>query len=428
MKELLKKLIAEGWDSLPAYVSRNRIPPALASSNSSIVIIGPRRAGKSYTAYEIKDRFLKKPDQTRDFIYLNFEDERLSGFKSTDFRLILDAYHELRDGKPMLILDEIHLVDGWDKFARRLADSGHKVVASGSNSKMLSREIAGTLGGRFSEAPIFPLNFSEFLKFRKIAPGKEHLYSKERFRLMKEFDIYLNYGGFPQMAPFTDEESRRRSLETYFNLVFYKDVIARHKLENEQALRFIIVKMRENVGQAATSRSVYSAMLEAGIAAGPNTVEKYLDYLEEAFLLVPCPPFVKSAVRQERRKRYFVDNGYIKLLEVKEDAGKLLENQIFMELVKEGRKVWYHRDRGECDFITDLGEAIQVTHELAGHNRRREFDGLKEAMDACKLKSGVIVTYGQEEQIDLEGIPVKVIPAWKWCLERRSLPALSTKG
>ena len=419
MRELLKKLIAEGWDSLPSYVPRGRIPDDLAEGNTSLALIGPRRAGKSYTAYEIKDKYLQKEERKRDFIYLNFEDERLADFKREHFDLIMEAYHEMRPAKPLLVLDEIHQVDGWEKYARRLADGGHKVVVTGSNSKMLSREIAQSLGARFVEIEVYPLDFAEFIRFRGVGFKPEYVYSKERFRLKKEFDLYLNYGGFPQMAPFSGEESRRKLLETYFNLVFYKDLIARRGLENEQALRFIVLKMRENVGQAVTPRSVYSAMKKAGIAAGPNTVERYLDYLEEAFLLIPCPPYRKSAVRQERRKRYFADNGYIKLLEVKEDAGKLLENLVFMELVKEGRKVFYHQGAGECDFITDLGEAIQVTWELSDQNRERELGGLSEAMEVHKLHKGIIITHDQEEKISLGGSPVDVVPAWKWCLERK---------
>lgn len=416
MREVLKKLIVEYWEREVQYVPRKKTPGGLVSGKNSLVIVGPRRAGKSYTLHELRDAMAGKGVGKKNFIYLNFEDERLSEFTREDFGEILEAYRALADGKPVFFLDEIQNKEGWAKFIRRLADSGYKVVATGSNSVMLSKEIAERLGGRFPEVCVYPLDFSEFLRFKGLPFREEHLYSGKKFEAMKYFGEYLSFGGFPEIAPISDEASKLKVLRSYFNLVFYQDLMGRGGLKNEAGLRFMVKKLREGIGNAITPRSIHSSLGSAGIHVGPNTVQKYLEYLEEAFVVIPCLPYAKSVLKQERVKRYFVDNGYIKLFEVKEDMNLLLENLVFTELLKKGRTARFHQGKKECDFIVDNSEALQVTYALGGENEKREYGGLEEAMDAYGLKTGTIVTYDQEKEVLAGGKKIKVIPAWKWCL------------
>jgi predicted AAA+ superfamily ATPase len=416
MKKILKRLITEFWDKKPEYVPREKIPKGLEVGKNSIVIIGPRRAGKSYTIHEIRDSLIKKGLDKRDFIYINFEDERLAEFNAEDFDLILETYYEMHEKKPVVFLDEIQKVDKWERYIRRLADTDYKVVATGSNSEMLSREIADKLGGRFPEIEIYPLDFVEFLKFKGMKLEKESLYSKDRFAIKKYFDEYFQYGAFPEIALLSDKASKMKVLRSYFNLVFYRDMIARKKLQNETALRFIIKKLRETIGNDITPRAIYSSLKKADIEVGPNTVENYVDYLDEAFLVVPCTLFAKSVVKQEKTKRYFIDNGYIKIFEVKEDKDLLLENLVFTELLKKEKEAHFHQGKKECDFVIEGKEAIQVAYELNDGNMKRETEGLVEAMDAYRIKKGIIVTYDQEKEIEVDKKKIQVIPAWKWCL------------
>ncbi|MFH1199462.1 MAG: ATP-binding protein [Candidatus Micrarchaeota archaeon] len=417
MKETLKKIIAEGWAPRPDCIMRHKVPAELALKKPSIVITGPRRAGKSYAAYEMQGLIGENGVRGRNFAYINFEDERLEGFRKENFDEIIEAYHEMREEKPALFLDEIHNVAGWEQFVRRLADAGYKVVVTGSNSRMLSREIAQKLGGRFTEIRVFPLDFREFLKFRGMDFQKEHFYSQEKFTAIKHFGEYFEYGGFPEVALLFGADSNNRLLQTYVDRVFYKDLVGKKKLENEAALKFAIKKIRECIGKAVSPSAIYSAAKSAGIEAGPNTFEKYVDYLEEALLTVPCLPFAKSVRKQERKKRYFVDNGYIKLLEVKEDKSIQLENLVFMELAKKGRAAAFHQGKKECDFIIDGKQAVQATYELHLGNEEREIGGLLEAMAAYGIKKGTIVTFGQEKEMQREGKKISVVPAWKWCLQ-----------
>jgi len=416
MKEIIKKIIAEFWDKSVTYIPRKKITEELATAKSSIIITGPRRAGKSYTIYELRDMIMKKGAEKQDFLCINFEDERLSDLKKEQLDLLLEAYYEMRDRKPIIFLDEIQNIVGWEKFIRRLADDGYKVVATGSNSEILSMEIANRLGGRFLETEIYPLDFKEFLTFKKMEIRREYLYSKERFKLKKYFDEYLLYGGFPEVAFFSEHENKIKVIKTYFNLVFYKDLIAKKELENETALRFIIKKLRENIGNIITPRAIYASLKNAGIEAGPNTVEKYIQYLEEAFLIIPCKHFAKSVSKQEKKKRYFVDNGYIKIFEVKEDLGLLLENLVFTEFIKKGKDVGYYQGKKECDFIVEGREAVQVAYNLNEENEGREVEGIIEAMKVCGLEKGIIITYDQEREIEKEGKKIQVVPAWKWAL------------
>jgi len=415
MKEVIKKLIAEFWDKDIDYIPRKKITEELATAKSSIIITGPRRAGKSYTIYEIRDMIMKKGADKKDFLYINFEDERLSEFKKEQLELLLEAYYEMREQKPIIFLDEIQNVENWEKFARRLTDDGYKLVVTGSNSELLSREISNKLGGRLIENRVYPLDFKEFLRFKKIEIKKEDFYSKERFRLKKYFEEYMLYGGFPEVAFFSDEENKKKVILTYFNLVFYKDLVTKKYVENETALKFIIKKLRENIGGVITPRAIYTSLKNAGIDIGPNTVERYLQYLEETFLVIPCKPFAKSVLKQEKKKRYLVDNGYIKIFEIKEDSSLLLENLVFMEFVKKGKEIYYYQGKKECDFIVEK-EAVQVTYELNEENEKREIEGILEAMEVCGLEKGKIITYDQEKEIEKEGKKISVIPAWKWAL------------
>lgn len=413
MKEKLKTLIAEYWDSKPAYVHRHLVPADLAAM--PLVLTGPRRAGKSYTIHELRDSLLSQKN-ARNSIYLNFEDERLIGFKSGDFEIILEAYYELRKEKPILFLDEIQNIEGWERFARRLSDTGYHTIVTGSNSRMLSREIAGQLGGRFANFAIYPLDFREFMSFNKLHFKKEFLYSKERFKIQKMFGEYFHYGGFPNVSILSQETSKKNLLDVYFNLVFYRDVVSRNAIKNEGALKFLVKKLRENIGNIISPRALYASLKAADIPVGPNTVEHYLDYLEGAFLTLPCFPFEKSVLKQEKKKRYFVDNGYIKIFDVKGDNGILLENFVFTELLKYGKQVHYYKGKKECDFIVAGEEAIQATYVLSEGNYGREVNGLVEAVKFHGLKTATIVTWDQEKEIEHEGLKIKVSPAWKWCL------------
>ncbi len=418
MKEMLKKIIAEGWEFHPNCIPRGKVPAELGKTGNSVAFIGPRRAGKSYSAFELLGMIFGTGHATneKEWLYINFEDERLAGFKRQDFDKVLEAHYELGGKKPALFLDELQNITGWDSYIRRLADAGYKVIVSGSNSKMLSSEIAGRLGGRFIQITVYPLDFKEFLKFKGVSISQQSGYSSERFGIMQYFDEYLHFGGFPEIALLSSKDAKGKVLETYFNLVFYKDLLARRNLENEEALRFMIKKLREGIGKQITPRSLHSSMLKAGISTAPNTAEKYVRYLEEAFLAIPCLPFAKSVMKQERKKRYLADNGYIKIFEMKEDLGLLLENLVFMELVKKGRQAAYHQGKRECDFIVDRKEALQAAYEINDGNLEREAGGLLEAMDAYKLQKGAIITHSQEKELDFQGRKIRVIPAWKWCL------------
>jgi len=402
----------EFWEDTQPYTARHKVNLELLTGKTCLIICGPRRAGKSFTMYEIRDGL----DDKKNSIYVNFEDDRLQGFKNGQFDEILDAYYEIRKEQPVLFLDEVQNVDGFGPYLRRLADRQYKVVATGSNSKLLSREIAQILGGRFVQLTILPLDFNEFLLFKKITLTPETIHSKEKYDVRRAFDEYLNYGGFPEVSQLTEPQNKTKVLQTYFNLVFYQDMVSKEKLQNEEALQFILKKTRENIGNAFTPRSVYAAAKNAGIAIGPNTVEKYLARLEDAYLVQPCLPFAKSATSQLRKKRYFIDNGYIKLFEVKPDEGLMLENLIFTELVKKGHTPRYHQRKKECDFILP-DHAIQVTHELNEANTKREVDGLMEAIHAHDLQKGTIITRDQEKTINVEGQRINVIPAWIWCLQ-----------
>ncbi len=429
LKDILKKIILDSQEKSQNYIPRTIIPKKTLLTQNCFVLVGPRRAGKSYYLFEIKEELQKelKKDKT-DFVYINFEDERLIDLKTNDLDLILEAYSELFNNKePILLLDEIQNIKHWEKFARRLADNNYKVFITGSNSKLLSKEIASTLGARYLQINITPFNFNEFLKANNFNYDLKTIYhSKDIYKLKEHLKNYLEYGGFPEISKKEDNYSKLELLKTYFDLYIYKDLSKRWKIENPEHLVMIIKKIKEDLGNETNPNSIYSKLFSIKIPISVKTTYNYVSFLKNVFLISELPLYRKSfAKRESQKKYYFLDTGFLKLFEIDNEIGKKLENLVYTEIIKNKQEVFYWRNKNgnECDFVIknkNTFDLIQVTYEYNTNSKNRELKGLTEAMDYFKCNNGTIITYDQEKTITADSRKIKIVPLYKWLLEGES--------
>ncbi len=416
--EKLKRIIREyeeiGFEGLARGISSDVI-----QLESALTIIGPRRAGKT--------TYLREIIQTiglKHFLFLNFEDERILQIQGID--PFLDAYYELYNEKPYIFIDEVQNAENWHLKVRRLIDQNFKVFITGSNANLLSSEIATHLAGRAFVKKIMPFHFQEFLKLKRIDFSQDAIYSKKRFQIIKNFDEFLRFGGFPEII---QTNLKRELLQQYFDIVFYKDMIVRHHIRQETGLRLIIQKLLENLGKSYKIANLKNRVAQLH-PINKQTVFDYLRILQESFFVQHIKNFKKSFLQREtERKTYFIDNGFLNILSLDMNNGKLLENLVFLELLKRDKPVFYFRDKNECDFVCaskgTVTFAAQVTWELSHSNQEQEISGLLEVLNAYNLQSGFILTHSQEEDLDVQGKNIFVRPVWKWTLSEENFQNIS---
>jgi len=412
MKDVFKKIILERQDWLKKI---NLTPREIKiENNANYAFTGLRRAGKSYFLYQIIHEKLKKEDYDR-LLLVNFEDERLLEVTHHDLQLIMDAYFELFEAEPILFLDEIQNVPHWQKFVRRLADDGRRVYVTGSNAEMLSQEIATTLGGRFINKEILPLSFTEYLKFKNITVTPKSKFSSERFQLIKEYDLYLNYGGFPELLHMAD---KREFLSSVYQKLFYGDLIARYKVANTITLKLMVKKLAESVNNETSVNRIKNLIKSTGVSIGSNTLFDYLYYLESSYLIASISNYhSKFTERETHKKYYFLDTGILGLFLIDQPT-KLLENQIYIELRRRGEKPFFLKRKTEVDFfIPEKNELIQVAYSISDpETAKREIKGLRDAMKELNITSGWIITYNESKEIATDEGTIHVLPAWQWLL------------
>ncbi len=413
MEKTLKTIITNFHEKgLPPLIERKIPLNHYLINNVAKVIVGPRRAGKTYLMFQIM-KYLKKPIE--DYIYIDFEDNRLAGFTSQNFEDILSAYYSLYPNKtPILFLDEVHNVKGWELFVRRLLNEGYDVYVSGSNANLLSKEYATKLAGRYVEIPVFPLSFKEFIKFKGIEINKNIIHSKRRFVILKTFDEYMRYGGFPKLVNLSKEQ-RLMLLKTYYQTTILRDVMARYKITDINLIDTFIKKLTENITNPYSFNSIVKNLKNMGIETNVKTLSTYYKYLEEVFFVLTSKVKKESFLKRHlERKTYLVDNGYLNLFYINENLDKRLENTVATELFKREKCLFYYKNAKEVDFVFK-GIPIQVTYEL-GDNRQREVESLSKYMELKGKKKGYILTYNQEETIKVHHGTIYVEPAWKFFL------------
>ncbi len=389
------------------------------------VLVGLRRAGKSYTMFqEIQKLISDGAAVMEDFLYINFEDDRLGDMRMDELDDIVVAYGDMYPGrKPRIYLDEIQIVKGWEKFARRLADTGYVVRITGSNACMLSSEMATTLGGRFIVRHINPFSFGEYLAYKGVRPGADW-YSDTAVRntVRALFDDYFRYGGF---AEHFDRADKREWINSLCQKILLGDIIARNDIRNSALVRLLARKLAESVMQPSTQTRLTNILKSTGAAVSRNTVAEYLEYMEDAFMIFSLNNYVDSLAEQvNNRKRYFSDNGLLNNYLIDPET-KLLENIVAIELKQrycsEAEDNLYYYNKGiEVDFYVPSEQmGVQVAYSLDDEDTRlRETSALEKMSAAFGLARHIIITMDSEAVVETAGgTVIEVVPVWKWLLE-----------
>lgn len=375
-----------------------------------IILTGLRRSGKS--------TILKQIIQTKsDYCYINFEDERFIGFKAQDFEQLNEVLVEIYSAPKIYFFDEVQNIEKFETFVRRLHEQGKKVIITGSNASLLSKELGTRLTGRYRSFEVYPFSFTEFLKFKAIKPDKDWFYITERkVQLIKLFEEYLSEGGLPEYLKNRDREY----IKTLYENILYRDIITRYSIRRQRVVKELVNILTTNISCPFTYNSLKK---DLGLS-NSITVKEYVSYLNAAYLFFELQKFDFSVRRQlnSPKKIYIIDPAFNKIsgFNFSMDKGRILENLVFIELRRRNKDVYYYSNKNECDFLirdgTRVREAIQVCYIFDENNRGREVNGLVEVMDKFNLKQGWILTQEQEEEMMIAGRKIKLMPVWKWLL------------
>lgn len=390
------------------------------------IFVGARGSGKSHLLFSRIQGLLASGRSWDDIVYIDFEDERLIGFGVADFSDLLEVQAEISgiDSLPALFLDEIQLIDGWEKFARRMADANAEIYITGSDVRMRDLKIEETLGGRFLTENVFPLSFSEFLRVKGVENSRSELGSvKGKIRIRRAFAEFSEYGGLPKGV---NAVNRLEAVNDAFREIYLADGIVRHTVSNASALRMLLKQVAESIGQPLSFTRLTKMVKDAGMPIAKNTCISYLQYACESCLVLPISNIVgKLQERESSRKYYFVDNGFIRLLKTDPKADQL-ENLVALHLLRRygfNDRVFFYRRDVEVDFyLPDEETAIQVCVKLATDPKtlEREVDALEKLSKELPVKRCIIVTMEEERTIESNGRTIEVVPVWKWLLTEAS--------
>lgn len=415
-KNVIKQIILNQQDFIGRIKLQSR--DVCFEENANYVLVGIRRAGKSYMLYQHIQHLVANGHSIEEMLFINFEDERISDIRKEDLYLVLEAYRELFAFQPIIFLDEIQNVEGWEHFARRLADEKYRVFITGSNAHMLSREISSTLGGRYLTKEIRPFSFSEYLEYHNIHLPQHWELSPIRADVVRLFSDYFYYGGLSEVFDIQDKKSWLQSL---YQKILYSDIVMRKGVRNERSLRLLIRKLADSVMQPTAIKRLQDILQGDGTKITRDTIGSYLDYLHESYLTFGISSFTDSISQRESvKKRYFYDNGILNLFLFLPET-KLLENLVAIKLYnKYGDDLYYYNKNVEVDFcVPNDGLLIQASYRIIDEaTRNKEIGALQKLSKFIKPQRCIIVTYDQEEIIqsnDLD-VQIEVIPAYKFML------------
>ena len=384
---------------------------ALLDSHLIKLITGPRRVGKSTQALLML--------RDKNFAYLNFDNQQL--LDAWDANLVMRMLDDVYPGYDYLLLDEVQNLEAWDMWVSELFRHGKNLVITGSNAKMLSSEMATVLTGKYVQVEMLPFSLEEFFDWNKL--DLHHLESEHSTEGKVLTDDYLRYGGYPEVV--ASRQLTRSYLDTLFDSIVWKDVAKRHRVRNITDLNNLAVYLVSNFCNPLSANELSE---ELGLSS-VNTTKKYMDYLHEPYLFYYLSRYNNKLklMKKAPRKVYVVDNGFVaaKAFSVTENLGRLLENQVFIELVRRGydteKTMFYYRSRNdkEVDFVLRQGahieRLVQVCYDMnSPKTEKREVDAIVECAGELKCDNLTIVTYDDERTIEKDGYKINVVPIAKF--------------
>lgn len=393
----------------------------LLEENVNYCFVGIRRTGKSYLMYQQIKQLESKGVPLSQIVYVNFEDERLLEIKVTDLNTILEIGLEMSGSanKPYLFLDEIQNINGWEKFVRRIADMKYRINITGSNSKMLSSEIASTLGGRFIIMNVYPYSFTEYLT----ANHREKNYldvisTQDRADVLSLYNEYVTFGAFPELV---DIKNKRAFLSSIYQTIYLGDIITRNKISNDFAIKLILKKIAESVTKPLSFSRLTNILKSTGMAIGKQTVINYVGYMTDSYLLFTLQNYAAKLVDKETSpKYYFMDTGLLGLMLLDSKSAQL-ENLVAIELIRRYgvKNVFFFENNVEIDFyIPSERLAIQVSLQVLDDidTKERETRAFAKLNNFIPGSKCILITNSEETNLEYDGIDIEVIPIWKWLL------------
>lgn len=396
------------------------------------ILIGVRRSGKSTCLFQIMDRLKKDGVRRENILYLDFFDDRLHDLHQGDLGRITEAYYSLYPTKKntetvYCFFDEIQMLEGWEPFVDRLLRTEQcEIYLTGSSSKMLSREIATQMRGRAVSWELFPFSFREFLDFKGIVVDGP-LSTAKRLMVQKAFDEYFETGGFPEVAGLSSR-IRLRIHQEYFQAILFRDLVERYDVSHPRAISDLAHRLMDNVASLYSVNSLTAYLRSLGHKIPKTSVSDYLQWFEDAHFLFTVRLYDTSLTRSNAnpKKIYCVDHGLVTSTSsgILVNSGHLLENLVFVSLRRMTSSIGYFKTEkaGEVDFVARRADRslmlVQVCESLANPGtRKREIRSLDQAMTELGLGSSFIVTRNQQEDVDVGGRRVKIVPAWRFLLD-----------
>ena len=383
------------------------------------VFAGVRQTGKTYMLYQRVHQLLNQGIGWDEILYVNFEDERLTEVTSDDLNRFLEVHLETYGKRPYVFLDEIQNIPHWEKFVRRLADAKYRIYITGSNAKMLSKDVATTLGGRFVIRDVYPYSFEEYLRARDVKIGQDWQFSTEQSSTIKRnYNKYIHDGAMPAFA--TVNQSRE-ALSSLYQKIYLGDIAARHGLKNERALALLIKKLAESVKNPVSYQRLRNSIVSTGNKISLPTVIDYVQYAADSWLVLPMENELSSfTTRESQKKYYFIDCGLLNLFLINPETS-LLENLVAIQLMRRyGREqVRFYRNNHEIDFVVpDKKLAIQVSYSLLEPGtEEREIRPLQNFGATPPDWQLLIITHEEERLLDNGKSRIEILPAWKCLLK-----------
>ena len=418
--DILKTVIYDQHELIRNFEIYERFYSLEKSAN--YILIGLRRSGKSLMLYKLAQQLINEGVDWEQIIYVNFEDDRLVEFSISDFNDIVLTAAEMTSKTPYFFLDEIQIIDGWEKFARRLADQKQHVYITGSNAKMLSSEMESQLGGRYLAQRIMTYSFAEYLNAIGLRNDSTHQYTSSlNGQLRAAAKNFMKEGAFPEAVNYSN---KRIYVENIYNKVLLGDIAARNGIRNVQSLRVLMKKIAETITSEVSYTKLHNAINSIGIKISKDSLISYVGYAEDAYLIFNTHNYIgKFTERESTPRYYFYDNGLLNLFLINKDP-LLLENTVAIHLKRLFDDDFYYFKSSktgiDIDFyIPSISTVIQVTYTLDTFNYDRETKSLIALSkdESAKVTNYIIVTLEDEEKtIDTNDIKIQVLPLYKFLL------------
>lgn len=391
------------------YLTRrsNQDTDLLLNSHLIKLITGPRRVGKSTQALLML--------RDKNFAYLNFDSQQL--LDAWDANLVMRMLDDVYPGYEYLLLDEVQNLESWDMWVSELYRMGKNLVITGSNAKMLSSEMATVLTGKYLQVEMLPFSLEEFFDWNKLELHNLKPELDAEYKVLT--DDYMRNGGYPEVV--ASRQLVRSYLDTLFDSIVWKDVAKRHHVRNITDLNNLALYLVSNFCNPLSANELSE---ELGLSS-VNTTKKFMDYLHEPYLFYYLSRYNNKLklMKKAPRKVYVVDNGFVaaKAFTVSENLGRLLENQVFIDLIRQGydteKTMFYYRSRNdkEVDFVlrkgTHVERLVQVCYDLSSpKTEKREVDSIVECAGELKCSNLTIVTKDDKRIIEKDGYTINVVP------------------